>query len=311
MGVFVQTHILSPEPKAVLRDVREGMRDQFTNPLLECGEFPESLSIGERKSLRADIASMVDVAKRKGTIAEASIYFRDLNNGPWFGVNQEKKFAPASMLKVPLAMSFYYRAETEPEVLTTEYEYEKGTDNYEANQPYAPATSLENGRKYSVEDLITLMLTESSNEAALVLAQIAGQSQIQSVYKDFGVTVPISGSEYLTDAHSFGSFFRMLYNSTYLDRSKSEHLLSMLSNSTFHDGIVAGVPTGVTVAHKFGTREIEGQVSSKQLHDCGIVYAKETPYILCVMTQGNDYKNMVSFIRDVSKEVYGVVTEKQ
>ena len=154
------------------------------------------------------------------------------------------------------------------------------------------------------------MLQESSNEAAMTLADIATPAQIKGIYNDLGLKQPQFGKDYKIDTHKYASFFRVLFNATYLDRSDSEKLLKILSESSFKDGIVAGVPSSVTVAHKFGSRQVDNS-GKVQLHDCGIVYAKEMPYILCVMSQGTDFTKMATFIKDVSRTVYVGVTSKQ
>lgn len=304
LGVGITVFITSDDSSTIRSERRESTTGfHFTNPLLECSELPEGMSLGERVALQQTVDTMIDDAHQNGTIDDAAIYYRDLNNGPWFGIHEERTFSPASLLKVPLAMSYYRRAMTEPHILTQQFQYEKGADNYEADQPFLPAHGLENEKVYSIEDFIVLMLAESSNEAALALSQMSTPGQIASTYTDFGITPPENGADFQTNVHSYGSFFRILYNATYLSRENSEHILNVMSRSTFRDGIVAGVPSTVTVSHKFGTREISGVANSRQLHDCGIVYA-QNPYILCIMTQGTNFTSLATFIKDVSATVY-------
>ena len=74
-------------------------------------------------------------------------------------------------------------------------------------------------------------------------------------------------------------------------------------------GIVAGVPAGVKVAHKFGegtgsTSDNESVVSI--LNDCGIVYKKDHPYIICIMTEGTDFSDMEKVLGRISRTVYEV-----
>ncbi len=84
-------------------------------------------------------------------------------------------------------------------------------------------------------------------------------------------------------------------------------MLETMSHSSFTKGIVAGVPEDVLVSHKFGEAPLKtGEV---QLHDCGIVYAQQSPYLLCVMSQGSDYEALADFIARVSQAVY-VYVEK-
>jgi hypothetical protein len=68
------------------------------------------------------------------------------------------------------------------------------------------------------------------------------------------------------------------------------------------------VPENVVVAHKFGEKVLDEAAGTYQLHDCGIVYAGDTPYSLCVMTQGKDIDRLAGFISEVSALVYSEVS---
>ena len=81
----------------------------------------------------------------------------------------------------------------------------------------------------------------------------------------------------------------------------SEKLLSILSKTEYKGGLVAGVPDNIIVSHKFGERVI-GDVY--QLHDCGIVYYPNNPYLLCVMTKGTEFTKLEKVIQDISGMVY-------
>jgi beta-lactamase class A len=123
------------------------------------------------------------------------------------------------------------------------------------------------------------------------------------VYKDLGMSSPTDAGNYEIDAVTYSRFFRVLYNSTYLSRTMSEYALELLSRGSFSDGLPAGVPNGVLVAHQFGERT-HPATGERQLHDCGIVYAPTRPYLLCVMTRGKEFKQLASVISDISREVY-------
>lgn len=283
-------------------------REGFTNQLLECAELPASISIGDRKYLQSDIEKKISEGRTRGTLIDAAVYYRDLNNGPWFGVNQDKPFYPGSLLKVPLAISYYKRADTERDILARQFQYDKAGEDYERGQPFGQGQALQDGAVYSIADLLTLMLTQSSNEAAVALAQLADTEQIITTYEDLGIPPPLPGRDALMDVHTFGSFFRILYNATYLDREASEQMLALMAQSTFKEGIVAGLPEGTVVSHKFGVRELPNNI--KQLHDCGIVYSSQHPYILCIMTQGHDWQELADVIADISKLIYNAVESK-
>jgi len=101
----------------------------------------------------------------------------------------------------------------------------------------------------------------------------------------------------------WAGLYVVLYNTGYLSKERSQLALTLLSQSTFREGLVAGVPEGTSVAHKFG-RKVFDDGQDSHLHDCGIVYHPSMSYILCVMTTGTDYENEKRAIAEVSQAVY-------
>jgi len=74
-------------------------------------------------------------------------------------------------------------------------------------------------------------------------------------------------------------------------------MIAILKRQHFNEGIPAGVPAGVAVAHKTG--EI-----TKIHHDAAIVFAKR-PYVLVVLVRGlADLKQSATLMKDISHELY-------
>jgi hypothetical protein len=71
-------------------------------------------------------------------------------------------------------------------------------------------------------------------------------------------------------------------------------------------GLIAELPKSIRVAHKYGERGVyqDGVLIGIELHDCGIVYAPENPYYLCVMTRGTELKKLSNLIADISAKVF-------
>jgi beta-lactamase class A len=86
----------------------------------------------------------------------------------------------------------------------------------------------------------------------------------------------------------------------------SNKALEILSTVEFRDGLRAKLPPEIKIAHKFGER---GTRDGFQLHDCGIVYYPERPYLLCVMTRGQDMDSLKEVIQDISFMVYSEVSK--
>ncbi len=270
------------------------------NPLLACGDDNLShLTNGSVIELEKKTQALIADQKSKGTLTEGALYFRQLNGGPWFGVNQETFFTPGSLLKVPLVISIYAKAEKDPNFLNKTILFEGGASG--ATEHFA-SEQIKPGKAYTVENLVRAVLIHSDNDAALLLSKLIDKEELQATYKDLGIEAPSFGRDYKMSVRTYASFFRILYNATYLNQQLSEHLLNLLTQTTFSQGIMAGVPVGTTVAHKFGERQY-GDEGTVQLHDCGIVY-KDKPFLLCVMMRGKDYGMLANNIKEVSKLVY-------
>lgn len=109
--------------------------------------------------------------------------------------------------------------------------------------------------------------------------------------------------EFVMSPKEYSTYFRVLYNATFLGRPLSEYALELLSRGDFEGGIRRRLPGDVVVASKFGFRDDRtrgGQETT--LHDCGIVYQPGTPYVLCVMTRSSQSSSdrLAEVISDLS-----------
>lgn len=298
LGVFLANTVLVSDT-TVLQETHLGGY-KLINPLLFCNQ-QESIGSSEYRELEQRVDSFILSQIDAGTIKQASIYFRDLNNGPWFGVNEKELFSPSSLLKLPVLMAYYKQAEIQPSILTEKIAYKENIALL--SQDFPVDEQLQKGKEYTIEELLTRMIVYSDN-AALVLLEnkIPGRS-IDKVTEDIGIATPTdqTPSDYMT-VKDYSSLFRILYNASYLSREYSQKALELLGKSTFNQGILAGVPKDIFVSHKFGERELPDNI--KQLHDCGIVYYTDHPYLLCVMTRGNDFGQLSKVISAISQTVY-------
>lgn len=282
---------------------------KFINPLLECdvqNNYLNNTYIPFEKKLKNSIADLND---KKYQNKEIAVYFRDLNNGPWFGINPSANFTPASLMKVPLMIAYYKQAESDPTILQQKIVFQADLETYPQN--IVTGNKLIIGKEYTVEELIDFMIINSDNEAMANLLNNFNQEKLDKVYLDLGIIVPdLREPEDFMSISEYASFFRILYNAAYLNEYYSEKSLDLLSRTKFFDGLVAGVPFGVKVSHKFGERQNNAlKTANKQMHECGIIYFPNHPYLLCVMTRGDDFEKMSNFITDVSRLVYRTISE--
>jgi beta-lactamase class A len=243
-----------------------------------------------------------------------SVYFRDLEDGPIFGINEKEAFVPASLLKLPLMLTYFRLAETNPDILKTKVKF--SSDNIpKLNYNYQPTFSAKENTEYTIDDLIYFMIVNSDNNSAFVLIKYLedidseGQEYLET-YKNLGMINPDGNLSETIYTKSYSSIFRNLYNSSYLSNKYSQKALSYLSKSDFKEGLVHDLPPDIVVAHKFGERSGLSN-DQKELHDCGIVYYPRNPYLLCVMVEGYNFEHMSDVIKKVSKIVYDEVDSRR
>lgn len=264
----------------------------------------------EFASLRNELIAYIEQQTAQKKVQSVSVYFRDLQNGPIMGINGGENFTPASLLKLPLLIAFYKKAEVDPSLLTKEITI---PDTVQAlSQNVAPDTVAVSGKKYTIEQLIEILIKESDNTSGQVLLAYLNANYPQENFiftlSDLGIIDPRKDidEQYVT-AQSYSSIFRILYNSSYLNLEMSNKALELLTTSDFKRGIVAGLPQNIPVAHKFGERRLEQE---QQLHDCGIIYYEVNPYMLCIMTRGTNTEDLEEIIQHISREVYNEVSDR-
>lgn len=304
-----------------IHPVRENNQQyHFIYPLLFYN-FGEAKQFFEDKTLEGKINSYIKAQYQSGNAQSISVYFSDFLNRRWAGVNQDVQYHPGSMMKVIIMMGYFREAELDPTVLGKTLIYSKNTDKETNDVAFAMKTNLVIGQGYPIKELLQDMIGNSDNGAETLLLDNINGNVLNQAYLDLGISSPDSaGDNYSISTVQYSDFLRILYNSTYLTEQYSEQALSIMSNSAYKNGITAGVPAGVAVAQKYGERvDSSGNtLQSVELHDCGIVYATNHAYSLCVMTKKNitatqgpdDEKKLANIIKDISGIVYNYTTSK-
>lgn len=266
---------------------------QFTNPLLDCDNFHPSI-LKNHVELKNNLNNYVNEAIKGGTADTISVYFCSLNNGPWIGVNENYYYTPASLLKVPLLVAVLKKSEEDSDFLKTKILYDKVADP--DFSPNIVDKYIQLGKTYTVEELLEYMIIHSDNNAKQILLNMLGEDYLFNVMTDLGVNLKNRDLNIdFISAREYSSFYRIMYNASYLSRSLSEKGLKILSKTEFKNGIPNKLPKNIAVAHKFGERGFLNS-NKKQLHDCGIVYLPDSPYLLCIMTKGKDFNQLVQVI---------------
>ncbi len=272
------------------------------NPDAQCG-WAKTHSEWTYEPLRNNLIERIADLQETKMVTHVSVYFRELDNGPRFGIEEYDSFYPASLLKVPIMLAVLHAVDADPLLLDEELRSPKtlpeSVNVENAQQTIQPDTV------YTVRELLEKMIVYSDNDSKNLLMERLNRIPAPTVYDtflDLGIMSMMDGSRQYVSIQSYAYLFGVLYNAGYLSRDMSQFALDLLSRSTYDDGLVAGVPAGTRVAHKFGHRVLPG--GEHQLHDCGIVYHPAKPYVLCLMTDGPDLQRNASVISELSSMVY-------
>ncbi|HVM73300.1 MAG TPA: serine hydrolase [Candidatus Paceibacterota bacterium] len=292
-------------------DIATSSEYRFTDPLISVsvtGDNPGP----EYVNLNNQLTAYINQQERVGSLTSASVYFRDIDASSGLTINPTMTYDPASLTKVPLAMAYYDLAENDPSVLSDEITY-SGVPNLDADEQVKSPIQLTAHTNYSVETLLEHMIKYSDNNAEQLLADhlatIGKLDTLATLFTDLGIKIDPNDPDYMS-VRTYAILLRVLYNATYLDRGYSEQMLDILSQSDFTAGIAVRLPSDVVVAHKFGEARIpdsQGAIVGAELHDCGIVYYPDHPYILCIMTKGPSIADLEQVIQHSSQITFTAV----
>jgi len=269
----------------------------YVKPLLfvesEC-ESPEMMGI------KTQLQDLVNRYKKEGTILEASIYLRKLDQGEWLEIGDGEKYLPGSLMKVPELITFIKMAQKEPGLLNRKVAY---------NHPYITgktvhyeSKSIELGKSYTIKELLNYMIVYSDNNATSLLNSIIDIEIFKKVFKDLGIPAPdITQKDIPITVNEYSRFFRAIYNASYLTIDESEFCAELLSKTQFKNGIRAGLPDNIPMAHKFGEA---GNEQASFFGEAGIIYIGAKTYLITIMTKGENLSILPEVTKEISKKTY-------
>jgi beta-lactamase class A len=282
---------------------------KYINPTLSC----YGPHIKELRSFRLQIEKYLNQIHQTNPELKVSYYFRDLANGIWIGINEKEEFSPASLLKLPVMIAVLREAEKNPDFFNKSIEFKTADFAGVSEEAGFPK---QDGKFYTIDELIVHMIAYSDNAATLLLHQYVGEKEVKEVEDFLHQHVPEDGtaSTNFISVKNYAAAFRVLYNCSYLGKEMSEKALAYLAQSHYKFGIRAALPDSVPLAHKYGIRDnsdVNGkEVKGYQLHHFGIVYYPAKPYLLGIMTRGGEKAIKEKVIEDLSKITFTQVDEQ-
>lgn len=229
-----------------------------------------------------------------------SLYFEYLPTGTSIRVDGDNKQIAASLAKLPIAMVLYKSAELGKldldKKVTLKQEW---LDN-----SYGTLYQKGVGYELTLREAAKIMLTESDNTAlSAITASLEGiVTEEENPFSFLDADYQQNADQTVSiGARSYSSFLKCLYFSCYLEEQNSQDILNYLVQSKFNSRLVAGVGSGVDVAHKIGT------FSNTTQSDCGIIYFEKKNYILCAMIEGPNNETTDNHIAELSRMTYNYI----
>jgi len=277
------------------------------NPLIDYTGWKNSVDEKEI-DLEKPLQEYIQEKKYSNEVTHVSVYYRNLNNGNWFGINEKEMFSPASLMKLPLLLVYLKKIEQDPSVRDQKLTYREDPIEAEYIQDIVPQKKLVDKQSYTIKELLEYMIRYSDNKASLVLERNINVEDYKKAFTDNNMIFPdlIDGRfDNNLKVIEYAKFFSVLFNSSYVNKELSNYALWLLTKVDFKQWLVAGIEDNTIVAHKFGERNIiQNGTEKKQLHDCGIIYYPNHPYVLCVMTRWYDWITLRETIQNISHIVY-------
>jgi beta-lactamase class A len=275
---------------------------------------PASAQTSSLQTAHAEINRLI-----RASGASVAVVWRPLDAAPGEAVliNETTRFHAASTMKVPVMVELFRRVETGPLSLTDKIVVANRFHSIVDGSPYTLSVSADSdgemyraiGTSVTYAALCEAMITVSSNLATNILIETLGAREIQATVDRLGA----SGMQVLrgvedqkafdlgrnnsTDAAGLARLFELIGRGEAVSRAASAAMVDILRRQRFRDGIPAGLPPGIAVAHKTGT-------ITAVHHDAGIVYAKR-PYVLVVLVRGLATEKQADvLIADISRVVF-------
>jgi beta-lactamase class A len=257
-------------------------------------------------STKAEIEQIIQNYKTFQGVSSVSVYLRDFSDNQWLCVNENEKYEPGSLFKVPILLAYLKMNEITPGVLNKELLY---SQPFAINKDVAfKSKSIQLGSKYKVKELLNYMIEYSDNNATALLNNNLKPEVLIKLFTDLEMEPPvIDAQQYLINTKQYSYFMRAIYNASYLTINDSEYAAELLGKCEFKNGIVRGLPENTKIIHKFGE---SGNPEQRQLHETAIVYISGKEYLITVMTKGKETQILSKVIGEISQIVYKNMVQK-
>lgn len=169
---------------------------------------------------------------------------------------------------------------------------------------------LNYGHKFTLQEILTLMIIVSDNMATNILINLLGMNNINETIQNLGLEntklqrhmmdsqAAKEGRENFITANDLARILELIYKGKDVNEKYSDIMLAILKRQQVRGRLDLYLPEEVVIAHKTGDLD-------NLEHDGGIIYLPNMEYIICVLTnETKSNKDGREIIGKISKMVY-------
>lgn len=244
----------------------------------------DSLPLVEDEALAKTVLDVLE-----GEEDAYAVVVKELRTGRGFALNADRVFYAASLFKLFIMYELFHQEaagflQWADELVMTPY-----YDSFGMSQR---ATTL--CETLTVARAAWAMMSVSDNAAAVLLQDLVGSGNVNRSLAALGLKDSHVSEEMPATAADVALLLEAIGRGAAVDAAASEQMVALMEQETLDNGLRAGLPAGVAVAHKTGNW-------AGATHDAGIVLAPRGAYVIVVLS---DSKEGATRIRRLSQAVY-------
>ncbi len=231
------------------------------------------------------------LAGREGSY---SVVVHNLADGRAASLNADKVYYAASLYKIEVLLEAFRQRDAGEldfgRLLTLEKKY------IDLDLKTLDALGIVENDQVTVQDALRAMTIVSDTPTAALLQDTVNAARIDQTLSAVGLSSTVSANHELpTTARDMARLLTAIAAGEGGVRAESRNeMLSLLEQEGYRAGVIAGVPSDATVAHKTGSY-------SDATHDVALVWGPKGPYVIAVLT---DRSYDWDAIREVSRAVW-------
>lgn len=243
--------------------------------------------------------------------ANISVSFYDLDQGEGFSINGDEKVPSASMIKLLIMLKVLDLCDKGKINLEDTIRL----DDYEKVDGSGILKELNSNHKFSIRELLTLMIIVSDNTATNILIDLLGMEEINKIGHDLGLEKTTlerkmmdsnareKGLDNFTSSNEILKLLKMIYEKEFVSEDYSKLALDILLRQQERQRLQRYLPEDLKIASKSGDLD-------NLENDGGIFFTENKNYILVVLVNRAESNVLAKeIIGEISLKIYKEIGE--